>query len=109
MATSRDKKGPQRPPATTRKGREDQLIAAAIDLAERQINDGTATSQVITHYLKLGSTREELEQARLRSENELLKAKINNMVSAERIDELYAQAIAAMRRYQGHPEETVEE
>lgn len=108
MTTSRDSKPPERPPATTLKGREDQLIAAATDLAEKQIREGRASSQVLTHYLKLGSTREVLEQERLRNENKLLLAKVENMISAERMETLYAEAIAAMRRYQGHPEEIIE-
>jgi hypothetical protein len=62
-------------PATTPEGRENQLIAAAVNLAERQLRDGTAAAQVITHYLKLGSTRESLEQEKLRKENDLLEAR----------------------------------
>ena len=63
-------------PSTTREGREAQLIALATDLAEKQLMEGSASSQVVTHFLKLGSTRETKEQERLASENELLKAKI---------------------------------
>lgn len=108
MTSRRDNIPPERPPATTLKGREDQLIAAAIDLAEKQIKNGKASSQVITHFLKLGSTREQVEQQRLQAEVRLLEAKIEGMVSAERIEKLYEEAITAMRRYQGHPEEVIE-
>jgi hypothetical protein len=108
LTTSRDNIPPERPPATTLKGREDQLIAAAIDLAEKQIKKGSASSQVITHFLKLGSTREQVEQARLQGEVRLLEAKIEGMVSAERIEVLYADAITAMRVYQGQREEVIE-
>lgn len=108
MTTSRDDIPPERPPATTLKGREDQLIAAAIDLAAKQIKTGKASSQVITHFLKLGSTREQVEQARLRGEVELLQAKIDGMASAERMEALYAEAIQAMQIYQGHREEVIE-
>lgn len=89
----------RRRPATTPEGRENQLVSAAIDLAERQIGDGTASAQVLTHYLKLGSTRERLEQERLRNENELLKAKVDQLASAARVEELYADAIKAMSTY----------
>ena len=92
---------PRRKPATTDEGRESQLITAAIDLAERQIADGTASSQVITHYLKLGSTRERLEQERLKNENRLLESKVEMMASARRVEELYEQALNAMRSYAG--------
>lgn len=97
----------QRPPATTPEGRENQLIAQAVDLAEQQIQAGTASSQVITHYLKLGSSREKLEQERLAKENELLAAKTEQIAAQGRIEELYAEAIRAMRAYAGEeaPEE----
>jgi hypothetical protein len=90
-------------PATTIEGRENQLVAAAVDLAERQLHDGTASAQVITHYLKLGSTREQLEQDKIRNENELLQKRVEAMESAVRIEQLYENAIAAMRSYSGQP------
>lgn len=93
----------KRPPATTPEGRERQLIAAAVDLAEKQLLEGTASSQVITHYLKLGSSREDLEQERLRKENELLTIKAEAIKSQKRVEELYAQALDAMRSYAGQP------
>lgn len=92
---------PRRPPATTPEARENQLIALAVDLAEKQIMEGTASSQVVTHYLKLGSTREQLEKERLRSENELLKARVEALASNARVEELYGQAIKAMASYAG--------
>ena len=108
MVTRNGKAGPARPPATTPESRENQLIAAAVDLAEQQIREGTASSQVLTHYLKLGTTRERLEQERLRRENELLTAKVESLASAGRVEELYKNALTAMRSYSGHsdPDET---
>lgn len=91
----------RRPPATTPEGRENQLISHAVDLAERQLLDGSASAQVISHYLKLGSSRERLEQERLSRENELLQAKAEAMASAKRVEELYSQALDAMRSYSG--------
>lgn len=91
----------RRPPATTPEGRERQLISLAVDLVEKQMIAGTASSQVITHYLKLGSTREQLEQEKLAKENELLQAKIEAMASAQRVEELYESALNAMRSYAG--------
>jgi hypothetical protein len=90
-----------RRPARTEENRESQLVSLAIDLAERQLIEGTASSQVITHYLKLGSTREKLEQERLRRENELLTSKVDMMASAKRVEELYGAALDAMRSYSG--------
>jgi hypothetical protein len=88
-------------PATTEESRENQLVSLAVDLAEKQLEAGTASSQVITHYLKLGSTRERLEQDRLRRENELLTSKVEMMASAKRVEELYETALNAMRLYAG--------
>jgi len=90
-----------RRPPTTDEGRESQLISLANDLAEKQMREGTASSQVITHFLKNGSTREKLEQDRLRREVELLQAKVESMASAKRVEELYAEALNAMRSYAG--------
>ena len=94
---------PKRPPATTPEGRENQLVGLAVDLAEQQLRDGTASAQVITHYLKLGSTREKLEQERIAKENELLQARVESMASVKRIEELYETALNAMRSYAGQP------
>ena len=91
----------KRPPATTPEGREEQLVSLAVDLAEQQLSEGSASAQVITHYLKLGSTREKLEQERLAKENELLQAKVESMASVKRIEELYETALNAMRSYAG--------
>lgn len=103
------KRRPRRRPATTLEGRENQLVSLAIDVAEKQLLDGTASSQVITHYLKLGSSREKLEQERLARENDLLVTKAELMESGKRVEELYDAAIAAMRRYGGHEEPQGEE
>ena len=95
-----------RPPARTPQEREDQLIEAAVDLAEIQLRGGDASAQVITHYLKLGSSREKLEQERLRNENALLATKREVMESEKRTEELIKDALKAMRDYSGNsPEE----
>ena len=96
----------QRRPALTPEARENQLIALAIDRAEQQLLDGTASSQVITHYLKLGSTKERLEREKLERENELLRAKAESIQSAQRIEELYKNALDAMRSYRGEGDST---
>jgi hypothetical protein len=95
-------KKPTRRPQTTVGGRENQLVSLAVDLAEKQLSDGTASAQVISHFLKHGSTREILEQDKLRQENELLKAKVEQLASSKRVEELYQNALDAMRTYAGH-------
>jgi hypothetical protein len=102
----------RRKPATTPEGRENEMVSLATDLAERQIREGSASSQVITHFLKLGSTREKLEQERLEHENQLLAVKKEQIESQQRIEELYIDAIKAMRSYAGDmplPEENAED
>lgn len=89
-------------PALTPEARENQLISLAVDLAEQQLRDGTASSQVITHYLKLGSTKERIEKEILEKQKELIEAKTQTLQSANRIEELYAEAINAMKTYSGH-------
>lgn len=92
----------RRRPATTDEGREGQLVSIAVDLAEKQMLDGTASSQVITHFLKMGSTRERLEQEKIKKENLLLEEKVLSLKSAKKVEELYTQALEAMKSYAGH-------
>lgn len=89
------------PPAITQEAREKQVIAMAYDLAEKQIREGTASSQVITHFLKIGSQRERLERARLEEENRLLRAKTEKLESDSKLEALYAEALQAMKEYAG--------
>ena len=91
----------RRAPATTPEARENQLISLAVDLAEKQLLEGTASSQVISHYLKLGSTKERLEKEILENQKELIKAKTKSIQSSERVEELYKNALNAMRSYGG--------
>lgn len=93
-------------PALTPEARENQLISLAIDLAERQMIDGSASSQVITHFLKLGSSREKLEQEKLIKDKELIDAKKENLSSSKTTEELYARAIDAMKTYTGNKEDS---
>jgi hypothetical protein len=96
-----DEKPRRRPPATTIEARENQLIALAVDLAEKQLAKGTASSQVITHYLKLGSTKERLEKEILEKQKDLLQAKTESIHSGKKVEELYKNALDAMRSYSG--------
>ena len=111
MATRRKDVVPtqsRRPPATTPEARENQMISLASDLAEKQLQDGSASSQLITHFLKLGTSREKLEQEKLARENELLRAKSDAMASAKRVEELYVTALNAMRTYAGQEPQEIE-
>lgn len=92
-------------PALTPEARENQMIALAMDRAEEQLLDGTASSQVITHFLKLGTTKAELEKEKLEKENELLRAKTEALESAQRSEELFERAIKAMQLYSGRGDE----
>jgi hypothetical protein len=94
-----------RRPATTPELREQQLVSDAMEFAEKQIRDGTASSQIVTHFLKEGSPRAQLERDKLIQENERLKAQVAQLASAKNVEELYEKAITAMRRYSGHFDE----
>lgn len=97
---SSDEPKPMRP-AFTPEARENQMIALAVDLAEKQLREGTASSQVITHFLKLASSKEKLEQDIMKQQKELLQAKTESIHSSKRVEELYSEALKAMREYTG--------
>ena len=105
VKTSSDSKKNKMRPALTPEARENQMIFLATELAEQQLRDGTASSQVITHFLKLGSSKEKLEHEILKEQKKLITAKTESIESSKRIEELYANAITAMREYGGHNNE----
>lgn len=89
------------PPATTIEGRNDQLIAAAFDLVERRIHEGTASAQETVHFLRMGSTKDRLEQEKLRRENLVLETRVKEMEARTSSEELMGRALAAFRGYSG--------
>ena len=103
-ATATSEKKHARVPMTP-EDREQYLINLSLDAAEKQLREGTVSSQVITHFLKLGSSREQLEQDKLREETKQTKAKIDSLEASAKREERYAAAIEAMRRYQGIEDE----
>jgi len=98
---------PSRPPATTPQARENQLINLAIDLAEKQLREGTASSVVHGHYLKMATAKENLEREKLKNENLLLQARVQSISSEGDYKEIVAEALQAFRGYQATPEEEV--
>lgn len=106
---SKEKKNRKIRPATTPEARENQLISLAVDLAEKQLLEGTASSQVITHYLKLGTQKERIEREMLEKKKDLIVAKTENLQSAKRIEELYANALKAMQNYSGNTQIDISE
>lgn len=96
-------------PARSAEARENQIVNLAYDVAEEQLSNGTASSQVITHFLKLGSQRAKLEMDKLEEENKLLRARTEALASAKRIEELYKEALNAMRSYSGQDDVVVED
>lgn len=91
----------RKPPARTLEAREKEMVSLAVELAERQLRDGSASPSVITHYLKLGTSSYELERQKLIHECKLLEAKTENAKSLTRMEEIYQEAFEALRRYQG--------
>lgn len=104
--TSKQQQSPvmTRPPALSQEDRENQLIALAVNLAEKQLMEGTASAQVITHYLKLGSTKERLDKEIMLEQKKLLEAKTEALQSAKHVEELYMDALSAMKSYSGRDE-----
>ena len=100
-SSGKDTHTTQRRVARSPEARENQLISEAVDLAEEQILNGTASSQVITHFLKLGSRKEQLEREKLENENELLRTRIKALESSEKSEEMYAKVLKAIKEYSG--------
>lgn len=92
----------KQPPVMTDEAREARLISMAMDVAEEQLASRTASAQVITHYLKLGAMREQLEIEKLRAETELAKAKAKAIENAENSEKAYREAMAAFGLYTKH-------
>lgn len=89
------------PPATTLEGREDQLIAAAYDLAEKRISRGDASAQEVVHFLRAGSRQNQLQLDKLTNENEVLKTRVKEMEGRKSQEDLLKRALAAFRGYSG--------
>lgn len=96
-------------PALTPEARENQMISLAFDLAEQRLRDGTASSQEVVHFLKLGATRERIEREILEKQKDLISAKTASLESAKRVEELYTDAMVAFRRYSGQVGEVDDE
>lgn len=92
-------------PALSPEAQESRMISLAMDLAEQQLLDGTASSQVITHFLRIGSLEYERKIEKLEKENELLRAKADAIDDMRKQDENYQRVIDAMREYSGNGEE----
>ena len=89
-------------PALSPEAREQQMISYAVDLAEQQLLDGTASSQVITHYLKQGTIKAQIELEKLKLENELIRAKTESLEREQKTEEMFKNAIEAMKKYSGN-------
>ena len=100
----KESKSRKQPPATTPEGREQQLIALAMEAAEKRIRNGTASAQELVHFIKAGSPNARLERQILEKQRELITAKTEAIQSQKRVEELYADALSAMRSYSGSPE-----
>lgn len=99
----------KKPPAKSPKARENQLINLAMKLAEQQLMDGSATSQVVVHFLKLATTKEQLENEKLKADLKVAEAKIKHMESQSMANELFEKALKAFSTYAGSKEETNDE
>ena len=96
----------KRRPALTPETRENQLIALAVDLVEKRLIEGTASSQETTHFLKLASSKARIEKEILERQKDLITARTEALQSQKRVEELYAEAIKAMRKYSGQGDDS---
>lgn len=96
-------------PTISPEAQENRLISLSMDAAESQLLDGTASSQIIVHFLKLGTVKAALECEKLRKENALLEAKKSHIESMERSEELFKKALVAFSKYQGKSSEDDED
>lgn len=92
----------------TPEGRENQMISLAMDLAEQQLRDGTASSQLITEFVKRGSTKARIEKELLEKQRDLAAAKAESIKAADRLEELLPKVMKAMGRYRGEDDEEEE-
>lgn len=99
---AKENKSRSKRPALTPESRENQMISLAMDLAEQKLRDGTASAQLITEFVKRGSTKSRLENEILQEQKKLLAAKTENLKSVQRTEELFEAAIKAMKRYSGN-------
>ena len=98
---SKEEVKPKLRPAISEEAREGQMIALAMDLVEERLRNGTASSQETTHFLKLASTKHQLELEQMKEQTALMKAKKESLEATQRIEELYQGALEAMRTYSG--------
>lgn len=91
-------------PALTPEAQENQMIALAMNLVQQRLMNGTASSQETTHFLKLATVKYQLEKEKLRSENELTKAKAEALNKTDESRIIAENAIKAMSTYQGRGE-----
>ena len=107
--TKKTKKSGSKRPAKTPEARENHLISLAVDLAEKQLEDGTAKATTINHFLELATTKKQLELEKLRQETKLMEAKTESIESARRTESLYKEALDAFMRYSGNKEDFSDE
>ena len=96
-------------PALSPEARENQMISLAVDLVEKRLREGTASSAETTYYLRLSGSKARLEKEKLEEENKLLRAKTEVLEAQKNTEELYAKAIKAMRVYSGQDDADDEE
>ena len=85
--------------AISPRARENQIISAAYDLAEKRILNGTASSQEIIHFLRMGSEKEKLERIKLEEENKLLREKTKSLAAATNIEQILKDGLKALGSY----------
>ena len=101
IINNKPKPNRNRRPTLSPEARENRCVSMAYDMAEEQLENRTASSQVITHFLKLGTAKAQLELVREQKEIELIKAKADALSSAKRLEGLFDDALNAFKVYSG--------
>lgn len=89
----------KRAPALDPDAREAQLINLAMNRAEEQLQAGTASSQVITHFLRLATEKTKLERDKIAAEVALANAKVDAIRAQQTSEQMYQEALEAFRSY----------
>ena len=95
--------------AMTAEERENQLISLALDRVEERMLNGTASGQEYVQFIRMASSKARAENEKLKLELDLVRAKTENLRQQQRTDEMFANAIAAFKRYSGAEDDEEED
>lgn len=84
--------------------RERENMFLATELAAKQLRDGTAKAQVVTHYLRMSSPREDIERRMMEAKIALLEGQLAACQNDMATQALIIEALESLREYRGSGE-----